>query len=404
MKRFLSFILALMMAVTALAVPALAYDAPVTTVGADVTFASTASTEEQQVRQAIEALKSEYPEGMPWTNDNYYYFEVARIHGYGCAAFAFLCSDAAFGVDTPVTDTHTDFDRIRAGDILRINYNTHSVIVLEKKEDSVIVAEGNFNSSIHWGREISRSSLESGELRVTTRWPQNGEQLPSTSDPNASDTSKVDSSASKWARKELAEAIDAGFVPENLQSQYTTGVTRFEMAMMIVDLIETASGKNISDFTSQYLYAADPEHDRVVYNCADMPASDKYALNDIDAITHLCQLGIINGTKTINVKTYDDLERLRDKEITINFSPEKTLTRGQIAAILQRTGKVLGLTNTSPNSFKDVTAKWMQAGVDFVSANGIMKGVGGGRFSPNRDMTRQEAIITTLRFYKLMNQ
>ena len=55
--------------------------------------------------------------------------------------------------------------------MLRINHNTHSVIVLEKKESSVIVAEGNYNSSIHWDREISRQSLEKGEFFGMTRYP-----------------------------------------------------------------------------------------------------------------------------------------------------------------------------------------------------------------------------------------
>ena len=47
-----------------------------------------------------------------------------------------------------------------------------SVLVLEKKAHSVIVTEGNYNSSIHWGREITRSSLESSGFYVTTRYPE----------------------------------------------------------------------------------------------------------------------------------------------------------------------------------------------------------------------------------------
>ena len=45
------------------------------------------------------------------------------------------------------------------GDMIRIG-DYHTVVVLEKKENSVMVTEGNYNSSIHWGREITRSSLE----------------------------------------------------------------------------------------------------------------------------------------------------------------------------------------------------------------------------------------------------
>ena len=92
---------------------------------------------------------------MRWTNDNSYYSAAVRMTGYGCAGFALACSDAAFG-SYPVSSKHSDFDRIKVGDMLRINNDTHSVVVLEKKADSVVVAEGNYNNSIHWGREISR--------------------------------------------------------------------------------------------------------------------------------------------------------------------------------------------------------------------------------------------------------
>ena len=124
---------------------------------------------EQEVYDTIMALKDQYPEGMPWTNDNRYRSEALHNTGYACAGFALLCSDAAFG-DLPGRN-HTSFDDIRVGDIIRIG-DYHSVVVLEKKADSVIVTEGNYNSSIHWGREITRSSLESSGFYVTTRYPE----------------------------------------------------------------------------------------------------------------------------------------------------------------------------------------------------------------------------------------
>jgi hypothetical protein len=107
---------------------------------------------------------------MYWTNDNRYYSEPVRLIGYGCVAFALICSDAAFGT-LPVSSTHSNFDAIQVGDMVRVNHDTHTVIVLEKRSDSIIVAEGNYNSSIHWGREISRQSLIDGEFVVTSRYP-----------------------------------------------------------------------------------------------------------------------------------------------------------------------------------------------------------------------------------------
>ena len=100
---------------------------------------------------------------MRWTNANRYSSKGVGLTGLGCVAFALICSDAAFG-DLPVTSRHSDFDAVRVGDILRVNNDTHSVIVLERRSDSVIVAEGNYNSSIHWGRELTRQQLEAGNF------------------------------------------------------------------------------------------------------------------------------------------------------------------------------------------------------------------------------------------------
>lgn len=122
------------------------------------------------IRAIIYGLQDSYPEGMPWTNENVYVSEAVRVIGHGCEGFALICSDAVFG-DYPVSRTHSDFDSIRVGDLLRINHDTHTVIVLEKRADSVIVAEGNYNSSIHWGREISRQKLVDGAFVVRTRYP-----------------------------------------------------------------------------------------------------------------------------------------------------------------------------------------------------------------------------------------
>ena len=108
------------------------------------------------------ALKAQYPEGMPWTNDNYYtskalLYQEGRDYGVhmtgaGCAGFALILGDAAFG-EFPMYEK-TSFDTIHVGDIIRIG-GYHSVIVTEINGDTLTIAEGNYNSSIHWGRKLS---------------------------------------------------------------------------------------------------------------------------------------------------------------------------------------------------------------------------------------------------------
>lgn len=121
------------------------------------------------VYDTLIAQKAVFPEGMKWTNDDFYRWKGGiYTGGYGCAGFAFAVSDAAFG-DAPAV-MHTDYSNVKVGDILRLDNDTHSVIVLEVKADSVVVAEGNYNGSIHWGREIPKSKIMGAGSYIMTRY------------------------------------------------------------------------------------------------------------------------------------------------------------------------------------------------------------------------------------------
>ncbi|MBQ2634422.1 MAG: hypothetical protein IJF88_07600 [Oscillospiraceae bacterium] len=52
----------------------------------------------------------------------------------------------------------------------RINGDTHTVIILEIHDDHVVIAEGNYNSSVHWGRTLTRQQLMQADY-VWTRYP-----------------------------------------------------------------------------------------------------------------------------------------------------------------------------------------------------------------------------------------
>lgn len=122
---------------------------------------------EGQAYDRIVALKSEYPDGLHWTNeDNFYYSDVLG-GGYGCHAFALILSDAAFGSNNGMWYYEPDY--IRVGDVVRM-YGSHTVVVLEVRSDGYIVAEGNFNSSVKWGRFISNRSMAEGFTYGITRY------------------------------------------------------------------------------------------------------------------------------------------------------------------------------------------------------------------------------------------
>lgn len=125
------------------------------------------SVTETSAYSVLNSLRSTYPEGMPLTN-SYYYYSPRFGNGYGCYGFAAKLSDTVFGTEKSY-QTHSSFDQIRVGDNIRIG-NSHSVIVLTKSAGYITVVEGNYNSSVHWDRKITASSLASSGFRVYTRY------------------------------------------------------------------------------------------------------------------------------------------------------------------------------------------------------------------------------------------
>ena len=153
-KRIISFLLVLCLIVSL--VPAAAAAAPT----------------EAQAYAAMVALKDEYYEGRPWDNNDFYAWNGGIYSGgYGCAGFAFILSDAAFGTLPARRIYNITISDVRVGDILRINNDTHSVIVLEVKSDHVVIAEGNYNYSIHWGRTLTAADVAKADY-LMTRYPE----------------------------------------------------------------------------------------------------------------------------------------------------------------------------------------------------------------------------------------
>ncbi len=124
---------------------------------------------EKKVYKTLISMKSRLPEGKTWGNNIFYAWDGGLFAGgYGCAAFAFKLSDAAFG--TASARLHENKNNIMVGDILRVDHNSHSVIVLKKTSTGVVVAEGNYNGTVHWGRMISWKELGSTLDYVVTRY------------------------------------------------------------------------------------------------------------------------------------------------------------------------------------------------------------------------------------------
>ncbi len=147
-----------------------------------VTFGLEASAAESQIAadpdlsasavySAMIAFKKSYPEGTPYTNDNFYQWKGGIYGGgYGCAGFSFMLSDAAFG-SLPARQLNT-FGAVYPGDILRINNDSHSVIILEVTDTGVVIAEGNYGGTVHWERTLTNAQVYDVETNyILTRYP-----------------------------------------------------------------------------------------------------------------------------------------------------------------------------------------------------------------------------------------
>ena len=79
------------------------------------------------------------------------------------------------------------------------------------------------------------------------------------------------------------------------------------------------------------------------------------------------------------------------------FSPDKPMTRGMFVTVLARVDGVEG--NDQANPFEDVpSGMWYSGAVAWAAERGIVLGVGGNRFAPERQVSRQEMAAFIARY------
>lgn len=86
-----------------------------------------------------------------------------------CRGFASLLSDIVFGPDAPVR-YFENYDELRIGDQARIDNDYHTVFIVDKTDEYVIVAECNSDletCKICWGRKILRENMDGWYI---SRW------------------------------------------------------------------------------------------------------------------------------------------------------------------------------------------------------------------------------------------
>lgn len=131
------------------------------------------------------ADKDGYREGTPWTDytpyggpglPSKYLFNGWKIGksngGVGCAALSPSVSDGVFGDAPARVLTNFEFNDIKVGDMLWVDGGVHMVIVLDTSEAGIMIAEGNYNGTVHWYRVMSRAEVMMTTVSIITRYPE----------------------------------------------------------------------------------------------------------------------------------------------------------------------------------------------------------------------------------------
>ena len=172
---------------------------------------------------------------------------------------------------------------------------------------------------------------------------------------------------SDWAVNEVQAAVNAGFVPDELQSDYTNPITRKEFSKLAVLFTANELGYTYDEFKA---YMADKSAGYVYSDC-----DDEYVLLAAEA-------GFVYGTG-------DGL-----------FEPDRAITREEAATLLTRVYYSYGLnSHYFEADFEDKSdiSEWALSGVCWCVRNGIMKGVSDTHFDPKGTYTVEQAIVTFAR-------
>jgi len=172
-------------------------------------------------------------------------------------------------------------------------------------------------------------------------------------------------SASSWARDGIEEAYNKGFIPTDVQGNYTDVITRQAFCRMAVKWVEYATGKGI---------------DTILVEQGKSRNSNAFNDTSDPDILAAYALGITSGTGGGQ------------------FTPNGQFSREQAATMIMNTCHAIGydVDNIPASGFADMgsVSSWAVDGINYVRANGIMQGTGNNSFSPKATYTREQSIVT----------
>lgn len=167
--------------------------------------------------------------------------------------------------------------------------------------------------------------------------------------------------ASDWAKNELAQAEEAGLIPDTLaEEDLSQPITRLEYAQSAMTLYNTLAPVSAT---------------------GELPAEADTSFSDCgdSAVAWAYQAGIVKG--------FPDG----------TFRPDALLTREQAATMLLRVCDCLQMTLPAADgttfSDRDAIGDWALKAVETMAAADVIQGRPDGTFAPDDTVTRQEALV-----------
>lgn len=182
-------------------------------------------------------------------------------------------------------------------------------------------------------------------------------QAPIVNEPVTPVETETTNNISSWAETDVKNAESLGIVPDTLPVNYTQNITRENFCEIIAPLYEKLTGKTITETAT-------------------------FSDTNNSAVQKLAGLGIVGGTSADT------------------FAPNNNLTRAEAAAIFARMGNKLGLsTSTVSTNFTDCANHWATSEIQTCYAMGLMSGTSENNFTPNGNLTIEQAIVIAMRAY-----
>ncbi len=185
------------------------------------------------------------------------------------------------------------------------------------------------------------------------------------------ETPKNSNTPSEWAKNEIQQADSLGLITQNTKSDFTSNITRFQFAELIVNMAEKAIKDEINPMT----------------NTTFSDTQEK-------AILKAYQAGIVNGMGGTE------------------FVPNANITREQMATMIYRA--ITYIEDKNGNKYvnrnaditayhdRDMVSEWAMESIGVLVNNKIMNGTSEFNLSPKGNATIEQSILLIYRLYNIV--